>query len=513
MNERVKSWVYPGAVALLAFVLRVWQLGRPPTLSFDEQYYAQNAWSMLQLGYAERPVDESAKLVAQGDLTHLFIAGQPEQVVHPDAGKWMIAAGEAVFGMDAFGWRIASAVIGALTVLVLCRLVLRLTHSVGFACLAGFLVALDGLSLTMSRLALLDIFLTFWILCAMACLVADRDAIASRMNAGDSRFRLWRPWQLAAGVCLGLACGTKWSGLYALAAFGIAIVAWEFFLRMSHRRDRPIRTLFAVGIPAFCWLVPVAAVVYVVANLGWLVNHETYEERFGHGYGDEKAWGAYLDEPNHNPLSESADALRSFWHYQGMSYRFHTGDFLAKATHPYQSDAIGWLVMKRPVSAAVDSNIPSAKCGADADDYCMRETLLLGNIAVWWSGVIAMFFCLAALLIPTKQTDVETKRWAYSVPVIGLIATWVPWLPINDRPIFSFYAVTTLPFLAIALALVLNDAVRHAHTTRQRYFAWLLVGGLVTLTTAAAMYFWPIWTHELISRDAWNDRMWFKTWI
>ena len=39
----------------------------------------------------------------------------------------------------------------------------------------------------------------------------------------------------------------------------------------------------------------------------------------------------------------TADALRSLWHYQAMSYRFHTGEYLSKQDHPYQSEAIGWL--------------------------------------------------------------------------------------------------------------------------------------------------------------------------
>jgi dolichyl-phosphate-mannose--protein O-mannosyl transferase len=135
----------------------------------------------------------------------------------------------------------------------------------------------------------------------------------------------------------------------------------------------------------------------------------------------------------------------------------------------------------------------------------MRETLLLGNPAVWWSGVLAVLIC-AVLWI-------KRRRWEYSVPVVGVLATWAPWLPVTDRPIFAFYAVSTLPFIAIALALVLHAAVERARTPRRRYLAWLMVGLLVTATVACAAYFWPIWTHQLISWDAWDARMWFKNWV
>ena len=42
--------------------------------------------------------------------------------------------------MDSFGWRVSAAVVGALTVLVLARLVRRLTGSTLIGCLAGLLL-------------------------------------------------------------------------------------------------------------------------------------------------------------------------------------------------------------------------------------------------------------------------------------------------------------------------------------------------------------------------------------
>jgi dolichyl-phosphate-mannose-protein mannosyltransferase len=499
--------MWPIAVSAFAFALRVWHLAQPSSLSFDERYYAENAWSMLHVGYAQNFTDGAEARIAAGGTTALMVEGQATQVVHPDVGKWMIALGEWLFGFNSFGWRIASAVVGALTVLVLCRLALRLTGSVAFGCLAGFLLAIDGVHLTLSRLALLDVFVAFWILCAVTCLVIDRDWIAARLTGGGlDRTSFWyRPWQWTAGVCFGLACGTKWNGLYALAAFGVAVVIWEVMLRRPEGPPNVVRALVSVGLPAFVRLVGVAAVVYVVSYAGFLANHHVYEEQFGHATKDEPAWGAYVDHPTPGPFGEASDALRSLWHYQVKSYDFHTGDFLAHKTHPYQSKAVGWLIQWRPVSASVEMDVPAARCGAPSDSSCMRETLILGNPAIWWSGVIAMILVTAAWI--------RTKRWEYSVPVIGLIATWAPWLPILDRPIFSFYAVATLPFLVIALVLVLNAAWASARTPRQRKQAALTVGALIGLATICACYFWPIWTNELIPYDSWHARMWFRNWI
>src|SRR5699024_8410588 len=112
--------------------------------------------------------------------------------------------------------------------LVMCRLVRRLTGSNLLGCVAGLLLCFDGMHFVLSRLALLDIFLAFWILCAVHCLVADRDWTRARMVATDSPWGptkgLWvRPWRLLAGVCFGLAIATKWTALYPLAAFGLLV--------------------------------------------------------------------------------------------------------------------------------------------------------------------------------------------------------------------------------------------------------------------------------------------------
>ena len=66
-------------------------------------------------------------------------------------------------------------------VLVMARLARRLTGSTVLGLVAGLLLMLDGLHFVLSRLALLDIFLAFFLLCAVACLVADRDWYRARM--------------------------------------------------------------------------------------------------------------------------------------------------------------------------------------------------------------------------------------------------------------------------------------------------------------------------------------------
>ena len=48
---RVWLWGAPIAVTLLAAILRLWNLGAPHTLVFDETFYVKDAWTLVNLGY------------------------------------------------------------------------------------------------------------------------------------------------------------------------------------------------------------------------------------------------------------------------------------------------------------------------------------------------------------------------------------------------------------------------------------------------------------------------------
>ncbi len=193
--------------------------------------------------------------------------------VHPDVGKWLIAAGEKAFGMDPFGWRIAAAIVGSLMILVMCRLVRRLTGSTLLGLVGGLLLCFDGMQFVLSRIALLDIFVAFFMLLAVHCHVADRDWYRARLDrltadsgghvangTGPVRALVFRPWLIAAGVSWGLACGSKWEAAYPLAAFGLLTFFWSAGARRSYGvRSALARSVLADGVPAFLSVVGVGA--------------------------------------------------------------------------------------------------------------------------------------------------------------------------------------------------------------------------------------------------------------
>ncbi|MBC7270086.1 MAG: phospholipid carrier-dependent glycosyltransferase, partial [Streptomyces sp.] len=257
---RWSGWGGPVLVALLAGVLRFWRLGSPRALVFDETYYAKDAWSLLRLGYESTWPDRKVadpQILADPQVIPLSDSGA--FVAHPPTGKWVIALGEWMFGLEPFGWRFMTALLGTLSVLVLCRIGRRLFRSTALGCLAGTLMALDGLHFVMSRHALLDLVVMFFVLAAFGCLLIDRDGARARLAAalppdahgrvrpdgptGDRAGTGLRPWRPAAGALLGLAVSTKWNGLYFLAFFVVLTLLWDVGARRVAGAYRPYRAV------------------------------------------------------------------------------------------------------------------------------------------------------------------------------------------------------------------------------------------------------------------------------
>ncbi len=504
------GWVAALAITGLAFFMRWWKLGTPHQFSFDETYYAKDAWSMLNNGYVREYVEDADKTILNGSTLDLW-KDTPSMVVHPEVGKWIVALGEKAFGMDPFGWRIAAAVVGSLMVLLMCRFVRRVSGSTALGLLGGLLLAMDGLQLVLSRLALLDIFLAFFILLGVHCVVADRQWFRARLAKGATR-ALFRPWLIAAGVAFGLAVGTKWTAMFPLAAFGLLLTAWNYGARRAFSHSRALlRALLVDGPIAFASLVLVALVVYVASWTGWLMHAGDYEKSTLSNsqyvtYDGGKAW-ATASQDDAEGIGEVTQSLHSLWDYHRAVYNFHA-HFLNDATHVYASKPAGWLLMARPVGVDVQLDIkPGAQgCDAPAGSTCLRQILLLGNPLVWWAGALALGFAVIRWL--------GGRDWRFGVAVVGVGSTWLPWMMYDDRPIFLFYAIASLPFVVLALTLALGSIVGSSNVPTPRRTAGVVVAGsYVVLTVIAFAWFWPVWTDQLLTHDEWLRRIWFTRWI
>ncbi|WP_189184637.1 dolichyl-phosphate-mannose--protein mannosyltransferase [Streptomyces albiflavescens] len=503
---KAMGWLGPVLVAVTAGAIRFWRLDRPQNIIFDETYYAKDAWALLRFGYEgtwpDRKISDP-QILAHPQVIPLSDTGA--FVAHPPTGKWVIALGEWMFGLNPFGWRFMTAVLGTLSVLMLCRIGRRLFRSTVLGCLAGTLMAVDGLHYVMSRAALLDLVVMFFVLAAFGCLLIDRDRARARLAAAlpvggdghvgpdhDTGSRAGtglRPWRLAVGVFLGLAASSKWNGLYVLAFFMVLTVLWDVGARRVAGARHPYRAVLRRDLGwSVLSVVPVAVVTYLATWTGWFLSDDGYGRHWADGRGGTWSW---IPAP-----------LRSLWHYEYGVYQFNVG---LHAAHRYESNPWSWLVLGRPVLFSYAS--PQAgEDGCHAASGCSQEVLALGTPLLWWSACCALVYLLYRWAL--------RRDWRAGAVLCAVGAGWLPWFLYQDRTIFSFYAVVFVPYLCLAVAMMVGALLGPPGADEKRRIRGAVAAGaLVLLIIWNFIYFWPLYTGTAIPIDEWRSRMWLDTWV
>jgi dolichyl-phosphate-mannose-protein mannosyltransferase len=504
--DRARGWWVTLAVVAIAAGTRFWALGWPRGKIFDEAYYATEAQEMLRFGYED-------------NRGYMFI-------VHPPLGKWLIAAGSAVFGDNSVGWRVAPALAGILCVLILVRVTRRITGSTLLGAVAGLLLALDGLSLVMSRTALLDIFMPLFLLCAFASFVLDRDQVRARLaalyadgadlSAGVPTLGP-RPWRLLAGVSLGLALSIKWSAASFAVIFVLMSLLWDRGALKSAGVRRPTVETLRRSVPFATGSLLVAPLAtYLATWTGWLAGESSWNRHWG-----DTQKGIGFDLPSWLPLTPITDALpgplRALIQYHYGAYDFHSG---LTSSHAYDSSPWSWLVLGRPVSYYYPSD-PSG-CGAQK---CAREILLIGTPALWWAFV--------PVLLWTLWHWATTRDWRAGAVLAAFVAGWAFWLINQERTMFLFYMTPLVPFLVLGVTLALGTLMRSDLARPPRRYdivddetgeprsallpprAWGRAAACcyLGLVVANFVWLWPVLTGDLLTYAEWHSRMWFASWI
>lgn len=500
---RLYRWLAPTLVVLLAAALRLWNLGAAHDLmnQFDETYYVKDAWTLSQLGYeAAWPRDANDRFLS-GE-TGIFTT-EPAFVIHPPLGKWIIALGMMVLGPEnGWGWRLTTALLGTAAVLLLMLIAKRLTGSTTFATVAGLLMAVDGLAISMSRVALLDTPLTFFVLMGFLFVLLDRDrtmtriaeTVAARFEDGEPPTwgpLLWnRPWILAAGAALGAACAIKWSGAWVLAGLGIYLVVTDALARRRAGVQLWPTDAVRQGAVTFVLLVPVALVVYLASWTGWLVTDGGYDRH-----------------------AADAEPATGFWSWVPMSLQSlwidHTTMLNAasqiSSPHAYSSPAWQWPLLLRPTNMYYQHDALGVD-GCAAVNGCSQVVSSIPNPLVWYAGVAAVLYLAYRFIVE--------RDWRYAFVLTGIAVTYVPWLFFPERTIFQFYTVLVLPFMLLALTFALRDITgpRHADAYR-RHTGQRLVIVFLVVALALAAFWYPVISAMNVPYDFWRLHNWLPTWV
>ena len=319
----------PGILFVAAIALLAPRLDVPDAYVFDEVYHAYTA----------------GQYAAGNHDAYVWNTKAPREHVgytwnHPPAGILFMTAGITIWGDNAFGWRIASTIFGATGVVLAYLLALAITRRKAVAVVAALLLLLDGLYVVQSRIGMLDIFGTVFMLGAFYALYGYLTSPPERVRG--SLLRL--------GLFLGLAIATKWNAAYASLFIGL-VVLWRsarvYVKAGRNLRDDGVRA-HLLWVPAGMVVLP--ALVYLAAYVPFFLT--------GHDLGQ-------------------------FVELQRQIFRYHTH---LQATHTYQSRWWQWPLTLRPVwyyTLRTNETVANIYAGGNTVLYGLFVPAVIGVAARW----------------------------------------------------------------------------------------------------------------------------------
>jgi len=385
---------------------------------FDEIYHARTGYEHY--------------LAMTGDYTY-----RPYETSHPPLGKVLMAFSIGIFGMTPFGWRFAGALAGVLMLPGLYLLGKMLTKRRLLASTAMFLLAVDCMHFTQTRIATIDSFVVLFIIWSMVFMI-----YYIRMDYW--RMSLWKtliPLALS-GVCMGLAIASKWTGCY--AGVGLALLFfWSVYRRFRQSllakkrsgekiedealasrvhtaaRDmwrRPIITLASCLV--FFVLIPAA--IYYVSYIPYFLPSGGVTVQRIIGAAESMLW--YHSQPG-----------------LGMD-------------HPFYSPWYEWPVIAKPMWYYHSTYRPEGQSATIA---------AFGNPAVWWVGLLALAAVMLIWLLRhvsargrvtlrTRQNDMRP-----AILLLGFAAQYVPWTLV-PRGTYIYHYFPSVPFIILCTALCLD---------------------------------------------------------
>lgn len=500
-GTRIGDILTPLVITAIAGFLRFWRLGAPHSIvPLDETYYAPNS-----LGYLCYGTD----MQFMANARHTCRGLEPAFAVHPPVGKILISAGIKIFGYRPFGWRFMPALAGTLIVLLAYFIGRRLWPDKRWPAAAGaILVAADGLLFVQSRLAMLDIFLAFFIVLGVWLMLEDR------ARAPRSTGLRW--WRIGAGVSFGLAVASKWTAIPLLPVIAAVALAWEA-VRLRDARAAEAERMFSedvdhisepssdrtmwkeLAVQALAILVTFAViplVVYVASYTPWFLSSKRYVPP--------RCYKVYAPTTEGGVSRSVPKSGFDYWRcYQREIADYHRNlqSFDAKGNpiHPYMSRPWSWPWISRPAShynaryCAPSKTPEPCKPGETVID---EEIVGLPNPVVWWSGfLIALPMCIFWMV---KRDDAAALLVVLFAPLV------IPWF-VYSRPLFLFYMTPASVFLSL---MVVHTMVR---------WEWKMSAfAFVAVAVASFAYFYPVlaaYPLPLHGAFGWESRMWFGHWL
>ena len=397
---------------------------------FDEIYHARTAYEFIH---------------------HLKVY----EWTHPPLGKAIISMGVLIFGMTPFGWRIAGVLFGVLMLPAIYIFAKKIFRGSDWAFFAAFLFAVDFMHFAQTRIATIDVYVTFFIILMymFIYLYSSLNFYECSKNTKFKHSAFVRSliYLLCCGISTGLAAASKWEGIYAM--FGLPVIFFYTLYRrfLEYKWDRAEEnprdgsgnikyfrayTLITLACSVLFFIV-IPASIYILSYI------------------------PYLQTPGQ-------DGLNSILKNQSDMFNYHSQ---LESTHPYSSYWFQWPFMLRPIYYYSGQLKNGLNTGITS----------FGNPAVWWMGIAALLYCIRAV----------SKRFNMTLLflLVAYASQYLPWMFVS-RTTYIYHYFPSVPFVI----LMITYMFKHWTATRkpEAVIAYMLAALLLFIAFYPALSGHPI---------------------
>lgn len=408
---RHEYWLL-AALLLSSFLLHFAGLGHPREVIFDEVHFGKFITAYCCTG--ERFFDihpPHAKLLIAGVA---WLGGYR-------GGFSFETIGQPYGDIPVVALRALPAATGTLLPMIIFVLLRQLGVGPRLALLGGALIVLDNALLIQTRIIALDGLLLLSTLGSVSLFLAAQRA------TGTKRAGLL----MGAGGLAGLAVGTKFTGLAALALLGVLLLveALKPLTFVSLRRAAAASLL-------------VGSAVVVVYLAGWVAHFALLPLP---GPGDAFHVPATLLPPHTpNPVSFFRETITLHKIMFEANYNLAAG-------HPHASPWWSWPFMQVPVFYWINGG---------------AQIYFVGNPIVWWGAALLFIVAIAVSVVQFGQRR-RPQRGMFWLPVVGFCIAMLPLIRV-PRALFLYHYLTPMIFSLMAGLVWLERYQAHHHWPARR---------------------------------------------
>ncbi|QGQ95357.1 phospholipid carrier-dependent glycosyltransferase [Paenibacillus psychroresistens] len=403
---------------------------------------------------------------------------EPYESTHPPLGKIIIGLGTAIFGTNPFGWRIMGTLFGVGMIPIFYAFGKMLFRRTEYAFMGAFLLAFDFMHFVQTRISTIDVYGVFFIILMYYYMYKYY-----RLSFYNTSLRQTLTPLALSGLFFGLGAASKWIAIYAGAGLAVILflVLYERYREFAFaqkslvtkhvvKKEDNTQSYYRHVIQAFkpsliktlawCMLffVGIPAVIYVLSFIPFML----------------------VPGPGHG--------LHEVITYQKHMYEYHKN---LVATHPFSSVWYQWPIMQKPLWY-YGGQAPAGKASL---------IVALGNPAIWWVGIVAIF---STLWIGFKKRD-KTVLFLF----IAMCANYVPWMLVA-RLTFIYHFFAMLPFMIFCIVYV----IRHFKESNPRSNLNPVIYSYYAVVFLLFLMFYPILSGATVSRSYIDHTLkWISSWV